>query len=324
MRHLLYPLLALAAATGFASAQSTSYTTPVGYVSITLAGNAASNEFGADTYAAPTLLRELDYAAESNAEPIGDTVTFAGTSTPTGLDGTSYLEITSGSREGWWSTIESSTNNSITTVDDFPAGLGNIKVAVRKFHTIQSFLGENTPGLGVNDEVQVLDPVNQTVKAVKYVGSEWQDVVLETNEDNAIIYPGTAVKIRVFGASDIEFDHEGEVKVTKTEIDIYPNTNWVGSTRASGGTFGTHNFGPQMIQEDFDPETTPAADYLETISASQVATSFNSIGGVVTGVVSEADASGEPLDAGTGVGFFRDPAAPGSVIVIPPQPIGTP
>ncbi len=319
-----YSFLAAAMACGLAHGQ-TAYTTPVGYVTNSIAGNVALNSSGADTYVAPTLVLPATFAGQTNAVAVGNTLAFAGTSVPLSLDSSYMVEITSGPSEGWWSEITSSTSSSITALDVIPSGLGaNVKVVVRKFQTIRSFLGSNGPNLGPLDEVQILDPITQVVKAGRWVAlsSEWQDIVLESSIDNERIFPGTALKIRVFGAlpATIAYVSSGEVKVTKTQVDVYPASNWLAATFASNGSFISMNLGTQMNQEDFNPATTPKADDLQLILASQEAVPYYSVGGMIQNVVTEST-DDVAVPAGSGYGIYRDPSAASSTITSPAQPV---
>lgn len=328
-KFLSYSLLAAAAAAGVSLAD-TATTPPVGYVTIPIAGNAASNPFGADTYISPVLPQPAVLTAATSVAPVSGskTATFSG-SVPTNLDNSYVLEIGDGTKEGWWSVVQSSTATTITTVSAFPAGLATAtKITVRKLDTLQSFLGENTIALGPNDQVQILNPITQSAKVALYVsgagytgGGEWQDAVLEANIDNEYIYPGTAVKVRIFGATGKTLVTAGNVKVSKTDLDLYPGTNWLSGTAAVGGTVGSMTFGTQLIAEDYNPATTPA-DVIEFIAPNQSASSYARVGNSVQNLVTETDASTLPVNAGTGYAIFRNQAAAAGIVTVPGQTVG--
>ena len=321
MKTTLYSILA-AAACGMAFGQ-TAYTNPVGYVTISIAGNIASNPAGADSYVSPTLILPNIYAGQTNAVAVSNTLTFAGTTVPTNLDSTYMVEIVEGTSQGWWSEITSSTSSSIVTLDNVPSALGaNVKIVVRKFQTIKTFLGQNGPGLAALDEVQILNPISQVVKTARWVTNpgEWQDVVLENSMDNDRIFPGTSLKIRIFGTSPKVYVSSGAVKTTKTQVDIYPQSNWVGATLAGSSSMASMNLGPQLLQEDFNAATTPFADDLQLILPTQEAVPYYSVGGVMQNVVTESS-SDVAIPIAGGFGIYRDPSAGASILVIPAQSV---
>jgi uncharacterized protein (TIGR02597 family) len=140
MRHLPYTLIVLAAATGLASAQATSYTTPVGYVVAECLQNS-------DTIVgAPLRSADDQFAGALSADP--DTTTapgFAiltiGNSPNFAVDvfkDTHYLKFTSGADQGKWFTVAANDAGTIT-VDlngDTTGALSGDKVSVIKFWTL--------------------------------------------------------------------------------------------------------------------------------------------------------------------------------------------
>jgi hypothetical protein len=321
-----YSLLAAFAACGLASAQ-TAVTTPVGYITHTIAANGSA----ADTYLSATLVQPTVFAGTSTVTPTGgDTITFSG-GVPTDLDETYVLEITSGASEGWWSTVTSSTATTIVVNDEFPSGLpADTQVSVRKHNTLHSFLGDNNPGLidfngeDPNDDVQILDPVTQSAKSYAWVtaaNSEtpngiWFDLAESADATNVIIEPGAAVKINRIGATELTFTSTGTVKTTKTQVDIFPDFNWVGTQLATGSTLGAMNFATQL--NPFDGESIDY-DELQFIRPSQVAEPFAAVddGGLIMfDIGNSLDATSEPFEEGTGVVIIRT-GNPESVITIP-------
>jgi hypothetical protein len=330
MKTYAYSLLAAAAACGFAAAE-TAYTTPVGYITHTIAPNTGSS---AATYLSSSLVQPAEFAGASTVSPSGlATITFTG-SVPETLGSSYVLEITEGDSEGWWSTVVSSTATSITVFDTFPAGLpANTKVSVRKHNTLGTFLGANAPGLiefdGVNpnDEVQILNPATQVVTTVAYVPFElsgqpdgWFDLGSSTPADGFVIEPGSAVKIKRVGNTSLSFVSTGEVKTTSTQVDIYPRFNWVGTQLAAGGTLDYMDFAAQLIP--FDGVRTNS-DELQFVSPAQLVTPYASLDpsfglGVVMGNLATSEPAGNTVfPEGTGAVLKRDPATPAEVLTVP-------
>jgi hypothetical protein len=188
----------------------------------------------------------------------GSVATFSG-GVPTNLDATYVLEITSGANEGWWSTVTSSTASTITTNDAFPGGLASgTTVSVRKHNTVQSFLGENTPGIipsdGVEgDEVQLLNP-DQTLTPVAYFPAEvtdgdadWYNLATSAIANDTIIYPGTGVIIKTKSVSNLTLVSTGEVKTTDTQVDVYPGLNVIAQTAAAGASLNASGINTNLI-----------------------------------------------------------------------------
>lgn len=327
---ITYSLLAAAAACGFAQAQTTAYTTPVGYITQAIAANGS----GAETYLSPSLIQPSVFAGASTATPSGlSTIDFSG-SVPAALDGTYLLEITSGASAGWWSTVASSTATSITVTDAFPSGLTiGTTVAVRKHSTVGNFLGANSPGLtpfdGVNpnDEVIILNPVTQATTTLAYVPTAvsglpdgWFDLVLSASADNYVIEPGTAIKIKLIGSTSLSVVSSGEVKLTPTQVDVFPNFNWIGTPLAVGGTLDYMNFAAQLIP--FDGVST-TSDELSFLDAAQVSTPYASLDpsfglGVVMGnLVTSSPAGDYVFPGGTGAVLKRAASTPANVLTVP-------
>ena len=337
---LLIGALSFVAVAG-AKAQ-TAVTDPVGYITHAIAGNTAGGASGADTIIGPVLQNRVEFAGATTADPSGSTsLTFA-SGVPTGLNNDFYVEIRTGAREGWWSVVSASTATSITTVDALPAGLGGpIQVIVRKITTLRDFLGANSIGLvpvdnvaPKPDEIQILDPQTQVTKIAVYVlasvgvpADGWYDFVTQDNLDNSKLYPGTAIKVRRFGATGTSLVSVGHVKTTKTEIDIFPRDNWVAPTLAVGGTMGTLNFASQLNKEDGNDLTNPPADLLQIIRANQSTDVFVALdpslgaGNIMANFVTQADATNELVKEGTGVIISRAASAAAGVYVAPAQTI---
>jgi hypothetical protein len=330
-----YSLLAAAALCGVALGQSAT-TDPVGYITQSINGNVGANPSGAATYISATLIEATEFASASSVSPSGSaTVTFAG-GVPVDLDDSFVLEIRAGDQEGWWSTVISSTANSITVNDTFPNGLPeSVSVSVRKHSTLQSLLGSNSPGLKPisnsneppYDSVELLDPVTQATTVAVYVLEEvgvpqsgWYDFVTQDQLDGAVIHPGTSVKIVRHDESALELVSSGTVKVTKTQVDVYPNFNWLGQPIAVGATLGSMNFYDQIIK--FDNGVTEN-DFISLLNPDQSSDVFVAadpslgIGSIMANFVTADDATN--IAVPDGYVFQRAASQAASVITIPAQ-----
>jgi hypothetical protein len=340
MKPYTYSLLAAALACGMAQGAATAYTTPVGYITTPINGNTASNPSGAATYVSAPLVQPDVFAGATTVSPSGSNVaTFSG-SVPTTLDTSYVLEITSGPSEGWWTTVTSSTATSITVNDNFPAGLSaGEKISVRKHNTLLSVFGANTPGLKVvnntnsppYDTIEVLNPLTQATTVAVYVLAEvgvaadgWYDFVSQAPLNGFVIEPGTAVKVVRQDASGLSLVSSGTVKTTKTQVDVFPNFNWLGQTLATGGTLGSMSFYNQIVK--FDNGVT-SNDFISLLNPDQSSDVFVAadptlgIGSIMANFVTAADATNEPIGGGEGYVFQRGASTPASVITIPAQTV---
>lgn len=338
MKNILPLLFGAALLPLVANAQS--YSNVVGYITHDIAANTGFAA-GADTYLSPTLIQPAAFAGASNASPSGAaTVNFDGTSVPTSLDQTYVLEITSAESEGWWSTVVSSTASSITVTDNFPAGLpANVSVAVRKHTTVKDFLGANAPGLvpfdmvSQNDEVQILDPVTQAATTLAYVPKEitglpedgWFDLGTSTPADGMVIEPGSAIKIKRFGATALSFVSAGEVKTTDTQCDVYPGDNWFGTHRAVGAALNDMDLETQLIVFD---NINPNYDQLQDVQADQSTITYAAVDPAFFGYPTMAnlgdssDAGAVMFPEGTGMIIKRATSEAASVVTVPGTVVG--
>lgn len=300
-------------------AQNTATTTPVGYVTATIGGNTSGNTEGAATFVSASLHNPVVYAAAATASPSGGSVVNLPTGVPANLDGSYLLEITNGSQEGWWTTIVSSDSTSITVADEFPASLASdVAVSVRKFTTLQDIFGENTPGLtpfsneNPYDEIQVLDPVNQAVSQIIRVGGDWMNAVTEEVVDDLIVYPGTAVKVIRKGATPLQLVVSGSVKVTKTQVDVYANDNWIGQITPVLSTFSNLNFGSQLAATDLVNVIRPDN------GNAQIVEEFIAFNGSMYNSVTEELADSELIADGGGIIIRRSTGQAGPIIIPAP------
>jgi uncharacterized protein (TIGR02597 family) len=327
---ITYSLLAAAAACSLANAE-TAYTTPVGYITHTI-NSVGGGE--ALTIIGPSLIQPSVFSGASTASPSGSTVTFSG-GVPTGLDSTYVLEITSGAKEGWWSTVASSTATTVTTNDAFPGGLGSgTTVSVRKHNTLQTFFGENNPGLiafdgGSGDEIQIFNS-DQSLTAFSYVPSDvsgeatsdWYNLSTAQIANDQIIEPGAAVIIKTNSASQLSFISTGEVKLTNTEVDVFPGLTLIAQPLAVGGSFNSMDLQNQLIplnaeasNVDFDEFQIFNADQSLTAYAAADPAIFGSA--TMVNLSSAEDAGAVSLAEGVGAIVKRNPSISASTIILP-------
>jgi uncharacterized protein (TIGR02597 family) len=315
-------LAAIAATIGAANAAATD---PVGYITVNIAGPG-------DTYISPSLVEATTFAGATTATPSGGSVATFASGVPTGLDGTYVLEITSGASEGWWSTVTASTDTTVTVADAFPAGLpANTTISVRKHSTLRTFLGLNSPnlsnfnGVDPSDEVQVLNPSTQVVTTYAWVTAAdlgqpegaWFNLASSETANDTIIEPGSSIKIKRLGGA-LSFTTSGAVKVTKTQVDLYPNFNWVGTPLATGSTLNGMTFNSQLNQFD---GISPNYDELQILRPNQVIVPFAAVddgagGTTMFNLADSSDAGAEPFVEGTGA-IIKRIGNPASTITIP-------
>jgi hypothetical protein len=329
---ITYSLLAVAAACSVANAQTTAYTTPVGYITHTI-NSAGGGE--ALTLIGPALIQSSVFSGASTVSPSGGSVaTFSG-GVPTNLDATYVLEITSGANEGWWSTVTSSTATTITTNDAFPANLdAATAVSVRKHNTVQSFLGENTPGLipsdGVEgDEIRLFNP-DQSVTPIAYFPAEvtggdadWYNLATSEIANDTIIYPGTGVIIKTKSVSNLTLVSTGEVKTTDTQVDVYPGLTVVAQTAAAGASLNASGINTGLIplnaagdNLDFDEFRFFNSDQSVTPHVAADPALLGTQGFTTINLATSEESGAVIFTQGTGAFVKRDPSKAASSIVL--------
>jgi hypothetical protein len=323
-----FALLAAIASIGAASAAATD---PVGYITHTVNANVSGPTL---TLIAPSLVQPDVFAGASTASPSGlTTITFA-SGVPTDLGAGHVLEVTA---TGWWSTVVSSTDTTITVNDAFPAGLpADTAVGVRLHNTLGSFLGANAPGLlpidggsNPNDEVQILNSSvpGQPLSAYAYVTTGagvpqdgWYNLADSSPADNVVIEPGTGIIIKTNKTANFTFTSSGEVKTTPTQFDVFTGLNIVGTNAAAGSTQNGQNLHTSLVQL-----TGSNSDYDEyqVLNANQSLTAFAALAPGVLGpdatmanLADSSDSGALPVVEGTAA-LVKRVVAP-STITLPP------
>jgi hypothetical protein len=152
MKPYLYSLIAVAAACGFASAQTTAYTDPVGYTTVPIPGTGGvgtSKLQLASHQLLPSGSTEFAGTVDSfsgnilnDAAGTWSAGAYVNPTPPSGFPNYTHLvEITSGPLTGTFTWITATAANQITTFDNISAA-GTANYRVRKAFTIASLLGD--------------------------------------------------------------------------------------------------------------------------------------------------------------------------------------
>jgi len=235
-----YAILAAALACGLASAQTTAYTTPVGYTTTTVsaafgAGNPKNN------VVAPNLQNPASWAG-TVASISGNTLTLTGTVTSPltsgaynqlGFSFTAYGYYIQ-ANDGFWTHIVSNNGTSVT----LRAGEGSKftvgeAVTIRRHLTISDYFGANNSAnllaspagdTAIADNITLIDEVNGgtvTVIASDALGGTW---ITDGFEDAATlpIYPEQGLQVLRRGLTDLSFVATGEVDLKPRQIGVDP------------------------------------------------------------------------------------------------------
>jgi len=114
----------------------------------------------------------------------------------------------------------------------------------------------------------------------------------------------------------LSFVSNGTVKVTNTQVDIFPDFNWVGTPIAAGNTLNGMLFQNQLNQFD---GVNPNYDELQFVRANQTVEPFAAVddGGLTMfDLTNSIPAGTEPFNEGTGV-IIKRTGNPASVITLP-------
>jgi hypothetical protein len=148
----------------------------------------------------------------------------------------------------------------------------------------------------------------------------WFDISSSSLADDMVIEPGAAIKIKKYGSTSSDFVSTGEVKLTKTQVDIYPDSNWVGTQLAAGGTLDYMQFATQLVA--FDGANTDF-DELQIVSSDQSTVAYSALdpslgaGSVMGNLTDSSIASDVVFAEGTGAIIKRSSSGSASVLTIP-------
>ncbi len=204
--YIPYSILAAALACGMAQAV-TSYTTPVGYVSLgNLDPGVASGSnapAGSDTYIGIPVDRASEFSSVVDGVS-GQMVSFAGTPLA-GMDLTTVpymLKIESGTLSGFYALIASKNDSSVTVEAsiDLTGLLATDQVTIRKAWTLSALFSTATlPATGI--QVFAFDGTEagtniQPNLSWAWDGTDWNNNLTLDIDNNAPLYPGEALIFR--------------------------------------------------------------------------------------------------------------------------------
>lgn len=216
MKSLTYSLLAAALVCGIASAQTTAYTTPVGYYGF--AGKGGGNLF------VPALVNGAAFAGQLTGAS-STTLTLAANSLTANafnqgaVYATYYAEITSGPNAGVALDIASNTTSVITLMDNIAAlGLaGTETIAIRPHVTLKGVLAGAEALLNPYTDNATFYAPNGTFKTYYYGGdgaTGWSSDFATADGNLRPVPPGTGFVLNLL--ADVTLTVTGEVKASPT------------------------------------------------------------------------------------------------------------
>lgn len=234
----LLAILALAATPAFLHAQTTSYSSVVGYSSSNLS---AGQYIYSPTFVKASLFQGSGIVSSGTLPVSG--ISTASLSPTAYSDGRpnyprSYVEILSGSSSGVSYDITSVSANSVT-VADLPASLNGTTVQfVIRPHVTLADIFTATTGFGEYSDAIAIYNSDGTI-ALRYLAGGV--VTLDdftTEAGHTPIYPGNGVILNVSGP--VSLTATGEVKASITRVPVYPGVNnVVGTLNPSSGLNAT-------------------------------------------------------------------------------------
>jgi hypothetical protein len=145
----------------------------------------------------------------------------------------SYVEITSGSFEGYTFDIDSNTASKLSVVGIPQSLVGQtVTIAVRDHLTLDDFVSGQTGLVDYDSGVSIYNP-NGTTSVRYFASPSWVADDFSTPAGDTVIYPGSGFTLSSGGAS---FTFTGMVKATKTVVPLYTGAvNIVGPLNPSNG-----------------------------------------------------------------------------------------
>jgi len=189
----------------------------------------------------PTFVKPNLYAGSSviAADGFNCTAFSAGAQSPNSGSSypKSYVEITSGSYEGYTFDINSNTTTKLK-VAGIPAGLvgQTVTIAVRNHLTLDDLVSGQTGLVDYDSGVSIYNQ-NGTTSVRYFASPSWVAEDFSTPAGDTVIYPGSGFTLSSGGAS---FTFAGVVKPTKTVVPLYTGAvNIVGPLNPSTPKFIT-------------------------------------------------------------------------------------
>jgi hypothetical protein len=264
MKTIQYSLMLAAAACGFANAQTTAYTTPVGYVTQTLSPN-KYNLISA-TLQNPVVASGLITGTSSSS------VTSAGLDFSALLQaGTVYiLELPNGVIQE----ISAWSSATLTTPENISSNItaNTTKFKLRKAATVASIFGaQNSAGLKAdgdedysNNDLVLIPNAVGAFDTVYYFDdgagtTGWFDA--EGNAaDNRVINYSDGIFVQRASGSSINLTVSGEVKTTPTKSVLSSGFNFLGAVSPAGLTLGTSGLSSSLRVATTEEEAASVAD----------------------------------------------------------------
>jgi hypothetical protein len=227
----LLAILALAATPAFLHAQTTSYSEVVGYSNISLpAGSCAI---------APGFVKAAVFSGSSTINGQTFSGSFTASLNPTSFGDrpnypTHYVEITSGSYEGYSFDVDVAGSSGIQT-DGIPSALdgATVSIVIRPHLTLNDLVQGQVGLIDYSDAVNIIN-LDGTTTTRFYADSSWLAEDFTTPAGHTVVYPGTGL---VFSAGGAQITTQGVVKANKTVVPLSTAAvNIVGPSNPSSDT----------------------------------------------------------------------------------------
>ena len=237
-----------AVASETASAQTTAFTDPVGYITLNVAGTGGTGSSKL-SFAGLGLTRPVEY--QGSAESVGANTLTDNEATWTndqfnGSAGAYYVEIASGAGAGttYDVTATNAATKTITLAQNLSGAVAGVSFKVRKHWTVGSVFGAtNEAGIGggnstTADQILIWDPTTSGYKIYFYQtsglgGTGWRRLGVAGDAGGAIIYPDDAVIVRRLQNSNVGVVLLGAVKTGPTSVPVSSGVNFVGNVYAA-------------------------------------------------------------------------------------------
>jgi hypothetical protein len=306
MKPYLFSIIAAAAACGLAQAQTTAYTTPVGYTTKTLKPN-IFNLVGVTLHNPTVAAGVLDAETSAPNTVTDNEVDF--TATLTG--GSTYiLELADGTVQE----ITSWAGSVLTTPDDISGFVtpGTTKYKLRKASTVSDIFGATnsaalTPSVDgdftVNTDL-VLIFNGASFDTIYYIndggGTEgWFDDAGNPAESKVVAYPESLFVQRVAG-SDIDLVVTGEVKTDGTNGVLAAGFNYLNGVAPAGMTLASSGLSSSVLASPDGDYTVVDNVLIQNTDGSYTTHFYIDDGGGTTGWFDDGGNSTDtaPLDGG--------------------------
>ena len=269
--YIPYSLLLAAAASGLAYGQ-TAYTTPVGYVSLSMPANSATLlglTLHQPTRAAGILDAESATSVTDNEVNFTTLLGASGAATPTYI-----LELPNGVIQE----VMSWSSNTLTTSQNITSFVtpGTTTYKLRKASTISDVFGAtNSAGLkatptgdaGTYDEVLVLNAAGTAFVTAFYYNDgtfqTWYDTNFNDVSNLPLVY-ADALYVRRKSGLPLTLVNSGEVKTSATTITILPGNTFAGTVNPAGSTLGNSG-----LQNFVDPDNGVVGDAFDKVLIQQ-------------------------------------------------------